>query len=185
MQKKNTPLHLPEGTFYVDVLTYDNSDRAFLKKVYTNWRSLCSDLAELESRGVNLPEGLSEASFCLEMNTVRVIGGISGANSSFDCYNPKTTERIQVKACSVIPDLTSFGPKSEWDKIYFVDFFRQGKWDGSFDIYLIDNSDIYNYPVNAGQTLKDQQLEGRRPRFSIWDGIIKRKGLKPVKTGML
>lgn len=34
----------------------------------------------------------------------------------------KKNNRIQVKACSVLPDLTSFGPRSEWDRIFFADF---------------------------------------------------------------
>jgi hypothetical protein len=84
-----------------------------------------------------------------------------------------------------MPDLTSFGPKSEWDKIYFMDFYVNGFWDGKFDIYLIENYDIYNHKVNANQTLKDQQKEGRRPRFSIYKDIISIKDLKPIKKGNL
>jgi len=106
-------------------------------------------------------------------------------NTSFDAYHLGTNKRIQVKACSVLPDLTSFGPRTQWDEIYFVDFYRDGSWDGKFDIYLIENEDIYNFPVNATQTYRDQQAEGRRPRFSIYTGIIQAKGLNPVVTGDL
>lgn len=119
------------------------------------------------------------------MGCARFTGNISGANTSFDCIDLSSYERIQVKACSVLPDLTSFGPKSIWDKIYFVDFCREGKWDGTFDIYLIDNDLIYNHKVNEEQTLKDQQLQGRRPRFSIFKEIIQREGLEPVKSASL
>ena len=80
------------------------------------------------------------------MGTVRVTSSISGANSSWDCYDVKRQKRIQVKACSVLPDLTSFGPNSQWDEIYFVDFYRQGKWDGTFDIYQIK---VHIYPLDA------------------------------------
>jgi len=178
-------IKLPEGVFDTTVLQFDDSDRDFLFEVYEDWRILSKKLTKLKSRTVNLPEGLSEGSFCIEMDTVRIVEGISGANTSFDCYGLKTNERIQVKACSVLPDLTSFGPKSVWDKIYFIDFYRGGKWDGTFDIYLLENDDIYNHKVNANQTLKDQQEQGRRPRFSIYNEIIKKKGIKPIKTGQL
>lgn len=118
---------------------------------------------------------MSEPAFCLAKEMVRITQSISGANTSFDCYDLNGeigTNRIQVKACSVIPDLTSFGPNSEWDRIFFVDFYREGKWDGSFDVYEISTNDIYNFKVNATQTMADQKREGRRPRFSIYANLI-------------
>ncbi len=134
---------------------------------------------------MNLPEGLSEGAFCLEMNTARIINAIPGANSSFDCYDFDENARIQVKACSVLPDLTSFGPRSIWDKLYFCDFYREGSWDGTFDIYMIDNDDIYNHYVREGQTFRDQQQQGRRPRFSIYNEIILVQNIDPIRTGRL
>jgi len=119
------------------------------------------------------------------MQVVRITKSISGANTSYDCYNLKTNKRIQVKACSVLPDLTSFGPRSVWDEIYFCDFYKSGKWNGEFDIYLIDNALIYDHKVNSNQTMREQQQEGRRPRFSIFKEIITKGNLKPIKTGKL
>lgn len=185
MIKKTVTLNLPEGEFEAKVLEFEESDRQVLSNVYRNWRALCSDLSKLEGRCVNVPEVLSEGVFCLEMRAVRIKSRIQGANTSFDCYSLQTGERIQVKACSVIPDLTSFGPKSTWDKLYFLDFYRQGRWDGTFDIYLIDNQDVYNYKVNKSETFKQQQNQKRRPRFSIYKGIIQLKGLTPIKTAKL
>lgn len=175
-------IKLPEGVFETNVLFFEESDREDLYNIYNIWRSLCSHLTNIHSRSVNLPEGLSEGAFCLEMGVARFTESISGANTSFDAFDLKKNERIQVKACSVLPDLTSFGPKSIWDKLYFLDFYREGKWNGTFDIYLIDNKDIYNHKVNAKQTLKEQQLQGRRPRFSIYKDLIQNKGLKPIKS---
>ncbi len=185
MERKRVKIKLPEGEFETTVSIFTKSDRKFLYKIYRLWRLLSSLLQKINSRAINLPEGLSEGAFCLEMGVARITENIPGANTSFDCFDLKTNERIQVKACSVLPDLTSFGPKSVWDKIYFVDFYREGKWDGTFDIYLIDNEDIYNHKVNKNQTLREQQKQGRRPRFSIYSDIIKAKGLKPIKTGNL
>lgn len=185
MKTKSHKIILPEGTFNTELQFFGESDRINLSHIYSHWRTLSKTLRKLKSRSINLPEGLSEGAFCLEMKTTRLTNSIPGANTSFDCYDISTNSRIQVKACSILPDLTSFGPKSVWDKLYFCDFYREGKWDGSFDIYLIDNDDIYNHKVNSTQTLKDQQKQGRRPRFSIYKSIIQTKGLRPIKTGRL
>jgi len=178
-------LELPEGLKKAKIQHFIENDRKFLYDVYINWLTLCRQMKGLESRTINLPEGLSEGAFCLEMNAERLIGGISGANSSFDCYAFEKNERIQVKACSVIPDLTSFGPNSVWDRLYFLDFYRKGNWDGTFDIYLIEDSFIYNQKVNKLQSFSQQQDQNRRPRFSIWKHIIVANHLSPIKTGNL
>ena len=185
MENESTILNLPEGEFEVKVLSFNEDDRSKLSSIYFEWRNLCNNLNSIGARGVNLPEGLSESAFCLEMNCFRITQGISGANTSFDAYDPKSNSRIQVKACSVIPDLTSFGPKSVWDKLFFLDFYRDGNWDGLFDIYHIENHLIYNHKVNSKQTFRDQQNEKRRPRFSIYSEIIKARNIKPLKTGSL
>jgi len=172
---------VPEGSYNVEVQVFNETDRNRLYEIYKNWRKLCSDLTDINSRSVNLPEGISEGSFCLETGSVRITNSISGANTSFDCYNFNGGKRIQVKACSVLPDLTSFGPKSVWDEIYFMDFFKSGKWDGTFDIYKIDNDLIYDHKVNSSQTFKEQQTQGKRPRFSIYKSIIQESSLLPFK----
>lgn len=169
-------LKLPEGDFYSNVLKFTPEDRQALIAIYESWRTLCGNLSYVSARGVNLPEGLSESAFCLATGTWRITKSINGANSSMDCYDPmgkRGSNRIQVKACSVIPDLTSFGPNTEWDRIFFVDFYREGRWDGTFDIYELNTSDINNYPVNAYETVADQKKQNRRPRFSIYNGLIK------------
>jgi len=183
---KNEILTLPEGDFETEIIQFEDSDRDLLYKIYKDWRDLCMNLNSVNARGVNLPEGLSESAFCLEMNSIRITKGIKGkVNSSFDAYNLNTQKRIQIKACSVLPDLTSFGPKSVWDELYFIDFYKNGDWDGTFDIYFIPSEDIYSHKVNATQTMRDQQLEGRRPRFSIYKEIIQAQGLSPIKYGNL
>lgn len=175
MNRLNALLNLPEGDFYSNVLEFDNGDAEALYNIYVSWRSLCAELNNLYSRAVNLPEGLSETAFCLAKKMWRCTEGINGANTSYDCYDSNAirgNNRIQVKACSVLPDLTSFGPNSVWDRIFFVDFYREGLWDGTFDVYEVETDDIDNYPVNTGQTLRDQRKQGRRPRFSIYKGLI-------------
>ena len=188
MKREKIIVNLPEGDFNTEVLKFEECDRAKLADIYKTWRKLCDLLNEVDARGVNLPEGLSESAVCLEMGMRRFTKSISKANTSFDAYDTTAgvgKNRVQIKACSVLPDLTSFGPNSVWDRILLVDFYREGKWDGSFDIYEIETEDIYNYKVNANETFRDHQQQKRRPRFSIYKGIIKEKDLKPIKTGRL
>lgn len=175
MKKVTTILNLPEGDFNSEVISFDESDMEPLREIYKSWRTLCNQLTAVGARKINLPEGLSESAFCLKKGMFRFTNSIAKANTSFDCYDPKGkrgNNRIQVKACSVIPDLTSFGPKSEWDRIFFADFYREGKWDGTFDVYEVSTDDIYNFKVNEHQTLSDQKKQGRRPRFSIYKNLI-------------
>lgn len=190
IKKKEVEIVLPEGKFNAVIQEFEETDRDILFNIYNEWRSLSNTLKSLASnaRAVNTPELLSEGIFSLTMGVVRKeeVKGTKNLKpkTSFDCFDLRTNERIQVKATAVEKDVTSFGPKSVWDKLYFVDFYRKGNWDGTFDIYLIDNDDIYNHKVNAKQTLKEQQLEGKRPRLSI-KSIIKMKDLKPLKSGSL
>lgn len=184
-------LKLPEGTLQAQVDIYDETDRKALEEIYSSWRILCDQASALKARKINLPDALSECGFCYFFKCWRTNYGITGAtHSSFDAYNPETKSRIQIKGCSVDSDLTSFGPDSVWDELYFVDFYKEGKWDFTFDVYLIDNDDIYQTKVNKNETFIDQQRQKRRPRFSIIKEIIKPKGLKPrytcnIKTGEL
>ena len=133
-------LIIPEGEFPVKTISFNKEDKVELLSIYKNWTKLSNQLKNIGARGINLPEGLSESAFCIEMNCLRVIGSIPKANSSWDCYNLSSKKRIQVKACSVLPDLTSFGPSSQWDELYFIDFYNKGEWDGTFNIYKIDNN---------------------------------------------
>lgn len=189
MKIKKTVLQLPNNVqLNADVIEYTTKkDKKSLYKIYKDWKNLSDNLKTISGRGINIPEGLTEGAFCIEMNCIKPIKfkKSKGINTSFDVYNEITSERIQVKACSITPDLTSFGPKSVWDKIYFLDFYRNGDWDGKFDIYLIPNNLIYSQQINATQTFTQVQSSGKRPRFSIMGKIIQVHGLTPIKTGDL
>lgn len=156
----------------------EKGDRALLKKLYEDWNNLNKRLKAISTRGINLPETISENAFCLFFpDCIRVVS-LKKGKCSYDVLNIKTGSRIQIKASSIASDLTSFGPRSEWDELFFLDF---SKGDGSFKAYKIEPDWIYKHQVNKKQTFQQQQAENRRPRFSIIDSIIKPKKLKPVK----
>jgi hypothetical protein len=156
----------------------EKSDRKLLKNLYIDWKKLNDRLKAISTRGINLPETISENAFALFFKDCMRVVKLKGMKCSFDCINIKTGSRIQIKASSVASDLTSFGPKSEWDELFFLDF---SKGDGSFKAYKIEPDWIYNHMVNKTQSFQQQQEQARRPRFSIIENIIKARKLKPVK----
>ncbi len=166
----------------VTYIKFDSTDRKIWKETFDHWKNLKLAMREYNAREPNFPEGLSEVAFCLWSGSVRKIR--SSGSSSFDTFNLKTRRAEQVKACSVEVDLTSFGPTSRWDDLYFVDFWNNGKVDGIFDVYRIPNNLIYDHKVNATQTLREQQLQGRRPRTNIKTKIIIPNGLEPVASSV-
>ena len=164
----------------LEIMDFTKSDGKKWKQIFDLWRGLKVGLHEYKSRGPNFPEGLSEVAFCLWSGSSRFIDARGLSNRSFDTFNTKTKRAEQIKACSVEYDLTSFGPKSKWDDLYFLDFYSNGKVDGRFDIYKISNDFIYKNKVNRNQTLADQQGEKRRPRFSIKKDVIAKYKVKPI-----
>lgn len=153
-------------------------DRWRLRRLYIKWKRLNDDIKKISTGGVNLPEAISENAFCVFFpECVRVVK-LKHGKCSYDVLNRKTGARIQIKASSVEEDLTSFGPRSEWDELFFLDF---SEGDGSFKVYKIEKDWIYKHKVNKSQTFEQQQAQSRRPRFSITENIINLKGLEPIK----
>jgi len=155
---------------------FDNSDYSKLKEIFRDWVSINKKLKPLGGRGLNVPDVFSEALFCIFFNAIRT----NGTAYSYDCVSLDTKAGIQVKSASIPNDLTSFGPTSTWDEIYYVDFAPNGKVDGKVNFYKID-IDFSDLVLNAkkGETFHDQQLQGRRPRFSMKNQLIKAYGIKP------
>ncbi|MBU0707224.1 Bsp6I family type II restriction endonuclease [Patescibacteria group bacterium] len=164
----------------LEIMEFAKSDGEMWKRAFDLWHELKIGMRNYKSREPNLPEGLSEVAFCLWSGSSRFISAKGLSNTSFDTFNTITKRAEQIKACSVAFDLTSFGPRSKWDDLYFLDFYNGGKVDGLFDIYKIPNNLIYENKVNKKQTLKDQQDEKRRPRLCIKKEIIANYKIKPI-----
>ena len=163
-------------------LQFRKSDGKEWKAVFDHWKNLKMAMRDYGAREPNFPEGLSEVAFCLWSGSVRKVN-CTGSHTSFDTYNLRLNRMEQVKACSVEKDLTSFGPNSVWDDLYFLDFWNSGSVDGSFDVYLIPNEVIYNYPVNRNQSLRDQQLQGKRPRVHM-KALIGENRIRPKASNV-
>lgn len=155
---------------------FDENDFIELKSIFKEWQKLNARLRALGGRSLNVPDVFSEALFCIFFNSIRT----NGNAYSYDCVSLDTHAGIQVKSASIPNDCTSFGPTSTWDEIYYVDFAPNGNIDGKVNFYKID-IDFSDLILNTkkGETFRDQQLQGRRPRFSIKSKIIQEYGLKP------
>lgn len=151
-------------------------------KIYDKWKKINSECESIYSRKINLPECISERIFCFHTNSViikRVYSSKKYSNS-FDCYNEETKTKIQLKACSVKYDLSSFGPRSKFDKLYFM-FIDTNK--DKYYIWEIDNIYLDNVQVNQTTSFRQQQEKGLRPRFSIRKHIVDKYNLDPTYVG--
>lgn len=167
----------------IDLMHFEKKDGKEWKRIFDIWKELKLGLRSYKSREPNIPEGLTEVAFCLWSGSSRYIqikGAKKGIAGSFDTFNIVNQRAEQIKACSIDNDLTSFGPKSKWDDLYFLDFYNKGNVDGYFDIYLIPDKYIKNQSLNKTETFIDQQQQKRRPRFGIKKEIITRYGIKPL-----
>lgn len=167
----------------LELMHFDTSDGKEWKKIFDIWKKLKLGLRRYKSREPNMPEGLSEVAFCLWSGSARYIrlkGSKKGIAGSFDTFNVVKNTAEQIKACSIEHDLTSFGPKSKWDDLYFLDFYSNGKVDGTFDVYLIPNKYIQDHSLNRNESFADQQKQKRRPRFGIKKEIIAKYKIKPL-----
>lgn len=167
----------------LDLMHFTKADGKEWKKIFDIWKKLKLGLRNYKSREPNMPEGLSEIAFCLWSGSARYIkikGAKRGIAGSFDTFDIGKKRAQQIKACSIEDDLTSFGPKSKWDDLYFLDFYNGGKVDGRFDVYLIPNKYIKNQSLNKKENFTDQQTQKRRPRFGIKKEIISKHKIKPL-----
>ena len=167
---------LKDGTIVVGD-KFDLNDYKVLKEIFKDWTMINGKLKKLGGRNLNVPDVFSEALFCIFFNAIRT----NGTAYSYDCVSLDSHSGIQIKSGSIEEDCSSFGPTSTWDEIYYVDFAPNGYVDGKVDFYKLD-IDFSGLVLNAkkGETFRDQQLQGRRPRFSIKRQIIKVHNIKPI-----
>ena len=155
---------------------FEKNDISHLKELWNLWYVFSKKMKEYSNetaRKINLPEFISEGCWCILTGSVRVL-----KPSSADTYNLKTQRAEQIKASVIENDLTSFGPKSKWDDLYFLDF---SYLDGTFDVYQIPTDLLKREIVNKkkGETFEDQQKQGRRPRLSL-KKFVRNHGIFPI-----
>lgn len=157
-------------------LKVTNDELRLILQAYSKWKSLNNILSSFASRTVNFPEAISES-------IASYYYGYTWHNKkkSKDKGDGKTDNGllVEVKATSNFDsDLTSFSPDTSFDVLIFA------RLDKEADVLYLYNLNM-NYQalqfvaVNAKETVLDHQMQGKRPRFSVIEKIIKVKGLEP------
>lgn len=156
---------------------FDQNDFATLKEIFKMWLEINQKLTALGGRNLNVPDVFSEALYCIFFNAIRT----NKTAHSYDCVNIDNGAGVQIKSASIANDCSSFGPRSTWHELYFMDFAVNGKIDGNVDVYRLDFS-LDNVILNKRkqETFKIQQAQGRRPRLSL-KKIINKYNLQPIK----
>lgn len=155
----------PVRTATVDYVTIDNARFVETCRLYFHWQQLNNAIKTQTSRGINIPDVITEQMVCwalgLRWNRGSVGGDATDDNGSL----------IEIKATSNYDsDLSSFSPKTNFDRLIF---YRLNQTENIADIYDLElNGDRFSaLRVNNTQTVADQQRSGRRPRLSLIDYI--------------
>lgn len=171
----------------VNFFKYSDEQKKEWKVLFDKWKELREGMLGFGARSPNFPEGLSESAFCMLTGSWRkskVTYNKNKVKTSFDTYDSITKKTHQIKATTMKKTgLSSFGPKSESNETYLMDF--HGKTiDGSFDLYRIEQESLENIVVNNSdhKTMNDHKKDGKRPRTGLKNKTIQKtliaKGIK-------
>ena len=139
---------------------------------YFKWKDLNTYIKSLVSRGINMPDAISEPMGCYCM-------GYYWNKSSGGDAQTKDGKKVEFKATSNFDmDLSSFGPKCDFDKLVFLRFNLNENLLYVYDTGL-DANDLAQLPVAAGKTVSDYQAQGKRPHLSIINTVIEPNNLEP------
>ncbi|VBB18007.1 DNA (cytosine-5-)-methyltransferase [Yasminevirus sp. GU-2018] len=172
----------------IKCVTYSDQDSAkHLVNYHDKFVALNKVIKEINGRKSNISEAFTEGLYCYLTNSVRVLelqstDKTKKMSGSFDCYNFDDNVTVQVKASTLKSDCTSFGPKSEFDRLVYIDFSDPK----NFKLYTIDDKTYFeNLTLNKkkGETVGTQKQQGRRPRFSLMKDVILKHKIKPSFTG--
>ena len=154
-----------------DLITVDEHRIQTTIDVYFQWKTLDIMLSTLSTRGINFPSEISENIVCY------TCGYFLNKGSSGDAIDPNGNRIIEIKGSSSTGP-SSFSPSERFDELVFV---KLNKQNDTLLIYLtgINNVSLGSIYVNATETVLEQQLAGRRPRFNIEDKIIKPFNIQP------
>lgn len=144
----------------VDYVIID--DERFIEaiRLYFKWKDLNTAIKREVTRGINIPDLISEQITCYAMN-LKWNRGTKGDATD------ENGSLIEIKATSNFnSDLSSFSPNTVFDRLIF---FRLNTDNDSVLLYDLGiNADSFiKLSVNNTQTVADQQTQKRRPRLSL------------------
>lgn len=144
-----------------------------LHDAYWPWNFALNEVP-WSQRGANIPEALTEAIVCMCIDGKLIKTGMGDVLVP----GPKIGE---VKATSKTEgDLTSFSPSEIFDELYFVIANPDNPHIYAVYDLKMNRADVEKIEVSSSQTFLDQASQGRRPRFSIIEKVIKAQRLSPT-----
>lgn len=143
-------------------------------RAYSKWKDLNNIVLQEGTRGINMPDVISEIMGCWVYDYLWNRGKEVG-----DAYDPKTGRKIEFKATSNFAgDLSSFGPDTTFDNLIFLRFDIDHDMLYTYDLNI--NSEEFGYfPVSSKQTVADQKKEKRRPHIRLLETIIEPNEIEP------
>jgi hypothetical protein len=158
-----------------DYIVIDESRIDSTCEAYFKWKDLNTYIKNNARRGINMPEAISEPMGCYALGLLWNRGDVPG-----DATNPKTMQKIEIKSSSVFErDLSSFGPRCEFDDLVFLRFSTTYNVVFVYDLE-INAEEFVKTPVNANETVKQQQEQHRRPRLSLTKKFVEALDLEPT-----
>lgn len=157
------------GYILIDDARIDETCNAYFK-----WKDLNTYISNNSHRGINMPDAISEpmGCYCLDLLWNR-------GNETGDATNPINKQKIEFKATSRFDgDLSSFGPKCQFDDLVFLRFKLDENLLYIYDL-KINSEDFGKYPANRNETIQEQKNKGRRPHVSLQSLFVDAKNLKP------
>lgn len=169
--KLNMPIYNNFGRIIIDDARIDETCSAYFR-----WKDLNTYICNQSHRGINMPDAISEpmGCYCLgfEWNRGDEVGDATAPDG----------RKIEFKATSRFEgDLSSFGPKCQFDDLVFLRFDLDNNLLFIYDLHL-SSEEFERYPANSTQTIKEQKEQGRRPHVSLYDMFVKNKQQNPDGT---
>lgn len=136
-------------------------------RAYFKWKDLNNIVKQESTRGINMPDCISEIMGCWCYDYLWNRGKEVG-----DAHDPKTGRKIEFKATSNFDgDLSSFGPKTTFDNLIFLRYDIDNDMLYTYDLNL-SSDELKLFPVNKTQTIEDQKDGKRRPHVRLLETII-------------
>ena len=163
-----SPVYNDFGRIIIDDARIDETCNAYFK-----WKDLNTYISDNSHRGINMPDAISEpmGCYCLgfEWNRGNEVGDATAPDG----------RKIEFKATSRFEgDLSSFGPKCQFDDLVFLRFNINENILFVYDLQ-VNSDDFGKYPANSRETIQDHKNQGRRPHVSLQTLFVEAKGLKP------
>lgn len=163
------------NNFEINFVQIDNLRIETICDAYFKWKDLNTYVKQNSTRGINMPDVISEPMACYCLGFLWNRGSVVG-----DATDPNSERKIEFKATSKFDgDLSSFGPNTVFDDLYFLRFNLEDDQLYIYDL-KINSVDFGKYPANATESIEDQKRQGRRPHVSLYKLFVEPQQLKPI-----